>query len=104
MTLEKNTNWEPFTKTNTSELARAYNKFGIPMSPRLQKQWNREKSDRRHNAHLKDRDDGQNLGKVTASSGGYYVFPVSIGTPSQTFNILFDTGSSVYILNPAHIL
>lgn len=70
ITLGKNPKWEPYTKTNTSQLAGVYSKYGIPMSANLQSLWNEEKSERRHHSDLNGRDEGDILGEVTASSGG----------------------------------
>jgi hypothetical protein len=69
-------------------LARAYAKYGVPISSTLIQAIDNIKS-----AHLINRSSGN----VTTTPDGddlEYLVPVQIGTPPQTLNLDFDTGSS----------
>lgn len=68
-------------------LARAYNKYGIPVSKALLKA-----VDNVHASHSK-RSNGTAVATPDKDDLEYLV-PVKIGTPAQTLNLDFDTGSS----------
>ncbi|PNP40557.1 endothiapepsin precursor [Trichoderma gamsii] len=78
-----------FTSRNGAlALARAYAKFGVPVTDTLLEAIETLKS-----AHLIKRSSG-NVTATPDSGDLEYLVPVQIGTPAQTLNLDFDTGSS----------
>lgn len=74
-----------FVRNGPLALAKAYNKYNVPVPDSLQEAVDRLRNTRR------------DTGSATAVPEQYdseYLTPVQIGTPAQTLNLNFDTGSS----------
>lgn len=75
-------------KSGPIALARAYNKYGVPISPSLRKAVNDAKQQKQNR---------RATGTAVANSDQgdlEYLVQVAIGTPAQNLNLDFDTGSS----------
>jgi hypothetical protein len=91
VTLVENPKWKLQNVSRTALQASTYLKTKTIMPPALQAAWDEEQANqKRGGSRIRPRDTGY----MTDLSGGYYLFPVEIGTPAKPFNLLFDTGSS----------
>ncbi|KAI1734987.1 aspartic peptidase domain-containing protein [Xylaria scruposa] len=70
------------------QLAKAYNKYGIPMPEGL------AKTVAKYNAAKKAKRDSGSAKTTPEQYDIQYLTPVQIGTPAQTLNLDFDSGSS----------
>ncbi|TRX96325.1 hypothetical protein FHL15_002597 [Xylaria flabelliformis] len=70
------------------QLAKAYNKYGIPMPEGL------AKTVAKYNAAKKAKRDSGSAKTTPEQYDIQYLTPVEIGTPAQTLNLDFDSGSS----------
>ncbi|KAH6713644.1 aspartic peptidase domain-containing protein [Leptodontidium sp. MPI-SDFR-AT-0119] len=91
LTQIRNPKWKPRETSTTAVYAAEFLKHKVHMPEDLRIAWEELKlhDDQSSNSSIHPRVGGQ----LVRYSDGQYVFPVTIGTPKQTLNLIFDTAS-----------